>query len=428
MSSLHTRRVTGRVFYGWWIVLASAIICMLGYGIGIYSFGVFFKPMIAEFGWSRAWTAGAYSMRNIEGGITSPIVGWAVDRYGPRRIVLLGTLTLGAGFILMFFVNSLLSLYLVYGVLISIGMSTMLYLPNMTALSRWFDRKLSRAMSLLSVGAGVGGFICAPVAALLIVRYGWRISFVIMGVVILAAGLPLSRVIRDRPEDLGLSPDGEPPPDLGRDPAAVVPDAGAAPAPAVKDWTLKQAMTSRVYWILVTSFFLSGMAHSVIIVHTVASLTDSGISAEQAAFALGFMVLLSIIGRLSFGTLGDFIDKRYLLIVLYFLQAAGILVLMEAETLLAVYLFTALFGIGFGGGVPLRPALRAEYFGRAAFAKIGGSMAPFTMIGSVVGPVLAGYVFDRTGEYRLIFIAMAALQVLAAAVILYARPSAPPES
>jgi len=296
----------------------------------------------------------------------------------------------------------------------------------MTALSRWFDRKLSRAMSLLSVGAGVGGFVCAPIAALLIVRYGWRYSFVVMGVVILVVGLPLSRVIRDSPEEMGLRPDGDPVDEAHSSRGAQGPDHPVELAIGVKDWTLKQAMASRVYWILVGSFFLSGMAHAVVTVHAVISLTDAGISAESAALGLGSMVLLSVIGRLGFGWMGDFIDKRYLLIILYFFQGAGIVVLMYADNLVTVYLVAALFGIGFGGGVPVRPALRAEYFGRAAFAKIGGSMAPLTMMGSVVGPVLAGWAYDRTGSYDWIFILMAVLQILAAVVILFAHPSDPP--
>jgi len=161
-------------------------------------------------------------------------------------------------------------------------------------------------------------------------------------------------------------------------------------------------------------------------VHAVAALTDAGISAGKAAFALGFMVLISIVGRLSFGWLGDYIEKRFLFICIYCLQAAGILVLMNAGSTISVYLFTVLFGIGFGGGVPLRPALRAEYFGRSSFAKIGGFMSPITVIGSALGPVLAGYFFDRTGTYRDILAAMIALQILASIIIFFARPAAKP--
>ncbi len=184
---------------------------------------------------------------------------------------------------------------------------------------------------------------------------------------------------------------------------------------------------SRAYWVLTTAFVLSGIAHAVITVHVVPALTDVGITQGQAAFALGFTVLISIVGRLSFGWLGDYIDKRHLLMVTFLLQALGIFILMKAEPMYMVYLFAVLFGVGFGGGVPLDPAVRAEYFGRAAFAKIGGSMAPMYMIAGITGPLLAGHIFDITGTYRLVFAAMAMLQIIAAVVILFSRPSEIPE-
>jgi len=236
-------------------VLASSVICMLGYGMGIYSFGVFFKPMMNEFGWSRALTAGAFSMRNIEGGVTSPLVGWAVDKYGSRPVIFIGAIILGSGFMLMFFVNSILSLYLVYGIIISIGMSTMLYLPNMTALSHWFVRKISRALALLSVGAGVGGFICAPAAALLIIHLGWRYSFVLIGLTIWVVGIPLSLLIRRRPEDMGLLPDGDLPGTSLREESIPISKDEVFEDKSRNDWTLKMALTSKVYWLLVSSFF-----------------------------------------------------------------------------------------------------------------------------------------------------------------------------
>ncbi|MBW2087242.1 MAG: MFS transporter, partial [Deltaproteobacteria bacterium] len=378
----------GKVFYGWWIVLASSIICLLGYGLGLYSFGVFFKPMMNEFGWTRAMTSGAYSLRSIQGGIFSPVLGWATDKYGPRIIIFCGAFVLGLSFIMMYFIRSLLGFYLVYGILVSLGMSAMLYLPTMTAISNWFVRKPSRALSVLAIGAGVGGFVCAPAAALLIKYLGWRLSFVVAGIIIWTVCLPLSLVVRHRPQDMGLRSDGDPP---ETEPCSMKNISNESPG---RDWTLKEALLSKSYWLLLTAFVLSGMGHSVITVHVVPALTDAGFSPEKAAFFLGFMVLISIAGRLAFGWLGDFFDKRYLFLVTYLLQAAGIFILIGARHMSLVYLFVVVFGVGFGGGSPLDPASRAEYFGRAALAKIGGFMAPMVMIAGVTGPLLAGYVFD----------------------------------
>ena len=414
-----------KIFYGWWIVAATNIICMLGYGTWLYCFGVFFKPMMNEFGWTRAMTAGAYSFRGIQGGIAGPVVGWAVDKYGPRVVVFCGGVIAGLGFVSMFTVDSLLGFYLIYGVLLSVGMSAMLYIPAMTVVANWFVRMRSRALSLLAVGAGIGGFVCAPAAALLIDRYGWRFSFVIMGVTIWAVTLPLSFVLKKRPEDIGLRTDGDAPMDGLPVEAAPAPVESTGSPPPGRDWTLREALASRTYWILAFAFFLAAMTHATVTVHAVPAFTDAGISTEMAAFSLGLATLISIIGRLVFGWLGDFVTKRYLFMVTYSIEAAGVLVLMNARGTTSLYLFAVLFGIGFGGTVPLNPAIRGEYFGRAAFGKIQGVMGPIMMMGGVVGPPLVGYLFDTTRTYRTGLFAIAVLQLLAAVTIFFARPVRP---
>ncbi len=411
-----------KIFYGWWIVAATNIICLLGYGTWLYSFGVFFKPMMLEFGWSRAMTAGAYSLRGIEGGLIAPLVGWAVDKYGSRIVIFCGGVISGLGFVLMYTVNSLLSFYLIYGVLLSIGMTAMLYLPAFATLTNWFKRKLSRAMSLLAVGAGIGGFICAPAAAILLSHVGWRMAFVYIGILIWVVVLPLSLVVRHKPEEMGLRPDNDPPDEKSKESEMPASD-DSLQSSTEQDWTLKQALSSKTYWILTLAFLFASMAHSIVTVHSIPALTDVGISPEKAAFSLGLVTLMSIIGRLAFGGLGDHVDKRYLFFVAYIFKGLGILVLMDVKTMRDVYLFAALFGIGFGGSIPLGPAIRAQYFGSTAYGKISGFMTPIVMIGSFTGPVLAGYMFDVTGTYRTCFLGTAILVFLAAVTINFARPT-----
>jgi len=200
-----------KIFYGWWIVLATNLICLIGFGTWLYSFGVFFKPMMNEFGWTRAMTSGAASLRSIEGGVAGPVVGWAVDKYGARRVIIFGGFVSGLGFAMMPFVNSLVGFYLAYGIVVSIGMSAMLYLPAFTVIAKWFTRKLSRALAVLSLGAGLGGLICAPAAAVVISHFGWRTAFLGIGILIWVVVIPLAMVVRERPEDMGLRPDGDPP-------------------------------------------------------------------------------------------------------------------------------------------------------------------------------------------------------------------------
>lgn len=418
-----------KIFYGWWIVLATHIICLLGFGTWLYSFGVFFKPMMIEFGWTRAMTAGAASLRSVEGGVAGPVVGWAVDKYGARVIIIIGAVISGLGFVLMPFVKSLLGFYLIYGILLSIGMSAMLYIPAFTVIAKWFRRRLTLANAVLAAGAGFGGLICAPIVAVLITHYGWRFAFLVMGIAIWVIVIPLALVVRDSPEEMGLRPDGDPPDseDQGAEGSGLDAKAEPSTAAGIIDFTLRQALSSSAFWFISLAFFFQSMAHSVVFVHAVPALTDVGISMEKAAFAIGLLTLVSVVGRLSFGFLGDIITKRYLFMVSYSLMGTGVLILMNARTMPMVYLFIALFGVGFGGNVPLMAAIRAEYFGRLALGKIQGFMTPVTMLAGAIGPISAGYLFDTTGTYRLAFLLTGLATFLAAVVMFFARPARLPK-
>ena len=371
----------------------------------MYSSGFFLKPMMAEFGWTRAMTSGAYSLRSIQGGIASPILGWVIDKYGGRVVIFGGAIIGGLGCVLMYWVNSLWSFYLINGVILSVGMGAMLYLSTFTVIAKWFMRRLSLSLSLMSVGAGLGGLICAPASALLISRLGWRMAFVVTGLVIWAVVLPLTLVIRNSPEEKGLQMDGDEPK------PAELPSGGhgdfSQGTTAPTDFTLRQALASSPFWLLVGGFFFQGLAQSAVIVHAVPALTDAGIPMATAAFSLGLVLAISIVGRLLFGYLGDRMEKRTLFMICYAMVSAGTLVLIAARTMPVTFLFIALFGIGYGGTIPLDPAIRAEYFGRTAFAKIQGIMSPLLMVSNAGGPIVAGYLFDVSGSYRSSFMIMA---------------------
>jgi sugar phosphate permease len=301
-------------------------------------------------------------------------------------------------------------------------MSAMLYLPAWTVIAKWFKRRLSLAMALLAVGAGLGGLICAPASAYLIAHFGWRTAFVVLGVAIWVVAIPLAFVVRNSPEEMGLRPDG----DAAPDEAPQQKDSTSRAEPlAPVEYTLKQALRSSSFWMLALAFFFFGMAHSTVTVHMVPALTDAGIPLEKAAFSIGLLTFVSIIGRLSFGYLGDYVNKRYLFMVAYTFTGMGLLVLMNVKTMGMVYVFIFLFGVGFGGTVPLMPAIRAEYFGIAALGKIQGFMNPVMMFAGAVGPIFAGYVFDTTGSYRLSFMVTGLLTFCAVGVMFFVRPSRP---
>jgi MFS family permease len=416
-----------KIFYGWYIVAATNIICMLGFGTWLYSFGTLFKPITNEFGWSRMQTSAASSFRSIEGGLIAPAIGWAVDKYGARIVIFIGGVLSGLGFVMMSRINSLVAFYVAYSIVISIGMSAMLYMPAFAVLANWFIRKRSRAFSLLAVGAGIGGLVCAPATAELIIRIGWRATCLAIGLTIWAVVLPLSFIVKTRPEDEGLMPDGDPPPVKREREGASDSVDELPPASAEVEWTLGQAMKTRTYWILATAFFFTSMAHGMIITHAIPSLEDIGMHPTRAAFlGMGLVTLLSIIGRLVFGMLGDFVVKRYLLMVSYSLCGLGLFALMNVHDEPSAWLYAALYGIGFGAGIPVRPALRGEYFGRKSFAKIQGFMAPITMLGSMAGPVIAGRVYDVYQSYDASFFVTGLLQFLGAGIIFFARPARHP--
>ena len=404
--------------------MATHIICMIGFGTWLYSFGVFFKPMMAEFGWTRTMTAGAASLRSTQGGIAGPVVGWAVDKWGSRRVIILGGVISGLGFALMALVNSLLMFYLIYGLLLSIGMSFMLYLPAFTVIAKWFTRGLSRALAVLAVGAGLGGLIFAPLSAILINVAGWRIAFLLIGILVWVVVIPLALLIKENPEELGLRRDGDSLPeeprwknDLDNPPSPTLPIVDSS-----LDYTLRQAWASSAFWLLAGAFFCQSLAHSVVFVHGVPHLTDMGLSVEKAAFGIGLLTLVSVVGRLMFGYLGDFFDKRFLLTISYVLMGTGIFVLLNAKTMPMVYLFILVFGVGFGGNVPLMPAIQAEYFGRTAMGKIQGSMTPLIMFAGASGPIMAGYFFDKLGSYFVAFLIISLAPFAAAAMVLFIPP------
>ena len=411
-----------KIFYGWWIVLVTNIICMNGFGTWLYAFPAFFGPMTAEFGWSRAQTSGAASFRSVEGGIAGPIVGWLVDRYGSRNVILGSAIISGFGFVLMSRINSLLGFYLTYGFVVSVGMSGMLYIPAFTVIAKWFAKRLSLAFSLLAVGAALGGTFWSPAAAWLITNFGWRSAFLVIGIAVWVIVIPLSLLIVETPEQKGLRMDNEPPEEVGSD---TDPDKPQKPL-VHPDYTARQALGSSTFWMLASAWFFQGMAFNVVFVHGVVALTDMGISYLKAAALIGTITTVSFFGRTVLGMLGDYIEKRYLLFLAYCMISGGIFALAFAENLFLIYVFIGLYGVGYGATIPVMASLRAEYFGRTALGKIQGFMSPVAMLAGAAGPVAAGYIFDRTGSYTFAFSVVGTLALIGAFVLVFAKPKVLP--
>ncbi len=386
-----------RVFYGWWIVAAGGALGSLNSGFYYYGFGAFFTPIISEFGWSRAALSGAFSIARFEAGILAPVAGMLIDRLGPRRIVAGGVLLIGVGYLLLSRVEDLFWFYAIF-ILVSIGQSFGTSMPAMAAVSNWFVRRRGLALGLMMAVFGVGGAVGLPILGWLITEHGWRMAAVVVGIAFWAVGLPASRLMRHRPEDQGLLPDGDP-----ARPVSPQPDVGASPEPLIEvAFSPRQALKASAFWILSVSFAIRQMLSSAVAVHEVAFLVDRGYDLEEASALLGTTVLSSVFGRLFWGWLGDRWDRRRVLVLCHTLLSFGVFIMAsipDAQSPERVALFILVFGIGYGGTIPVSLALVADYFGRRSYGTIQGLSSVVTMFGNIIGPTLAGYVFDVSQSY-----------------------------
>jgi len=403
-----------RIFYGWWIVAACAGVIYYGGGVFFYGFGVFFNPIREEFGWTAATAALAFSLYRLEAGIGAPFVGFLVDRFGPRALMLFGSVVVGLGFILLSRINSVLTFYATFLVL-SFGFSFSMGPVGSVAVINWFARKRGKALGVLMVGAGLTGTL-APVLAWLIHTYQWRTTLVMVGVGAWIVCLPLSMLVRHRPEKYGMLPDGDPAPT-----ETTQPDKENGAFEEIEGVHWLQAVTSfRAFWFLAIAGTLSGAAISSAILLLVPHLESVGVPREQAALAITFLTLISLVGRLGLAWLADYVDKRYLLAFAFVIQAVGLVILAYVTEFWMIFPFLIFFGPGYGGGIPLRPILLAEYFGRRYFGTIQGLQQTVMTVGGIAGPFVAAWIFDVDGSYQKAWLLFAAVTLVAAVLILFA--------
>ena len=407
-------------FYGWWIVAASFMLFLVIGGTTFYGFTAFFNPIVAEMGWSRAQTSLAFSLRSIEGGIMRPIFGCLIARVGPRKCIFAGMLVIGAALILMSRIDSLYSFYGAF-LLLALGSTAALGLAEYAAVANWFKRRRSLALGILSAGYGLSG-VMTPVLVFLIHSYGWRSTMVIMGIVTLAIGPPLSLFIRHRPEQYGYLPDGDKPEDkVSLTPTGSEIELGRGIA-VEKELSVQQSLRTRTFWLLMLfnlflSFFLSAMS-----VHEMPYLISVGISEKLAALTMMGITTTSLIGRLGFSWLGDIYDKRHLLALTCVLQTVGMFIFANIRSPWMIIPFLLTYGPGYGARIPLSSAIQADYFGTKSFASLRGLYALGGTISGITAPLLAGWLYDVQGSYHLAFTIFAILSIFAIPTILAVRP------
>jgi sugar phosphate permease len=408
-----------RVFYGWWIVAAGFGVEGLIGGLMFHAYGAYAVLLREEFGWSKTMLSAAFSMARAESGFLGPVQGWLTDRFGPRALIRVGMAIFAVGFMLFSQIDSPLGFFVTF-FMMAVGSSLGGYLPIGTAVVAWFRRRRALALSLTSMGMAVGGLL-TPVLVFGLTRLGWRWTAFLSGVLILAAGIPLAQVVRHRPEAYGMTPDGDPP--------AVAPPGAAAPRARATsiDFTPREAIRAPSFWYISLGHGSALLVVSAVMVHLAIHVTERlGFSLQQAAFVVGLLTVMQMVGQLSGGWIGDRVSKRAICAVCMVGHAVALLLLAFAHAFWMVLAFGVLHGLAWGMRGPLMSALRADYFGSAAFGTITGISSMVVMLGMMAGPLVAGILADRTGSYVLGFSILASLAGVGSMFFVLARRPAPP--
>ncbi len=405
-----------RVFYGWWIVSASFLTSLYVGGVVFYGFTAIFEPIADELGWSYTQISLSASLRGLEMGILAPIMGLFTDRWGPKRIVFGGVVSAAAGLILLSQTNSLGMFYGAF-VLIAIGMSGCTMTVLMTAVANWFRRRVGIASGIAMSGFGFSGLII-PLIVSLVATFDWRATTVILAVGMLVLLLPVSFVFRHKPEQYGYLPDGE----LEGQAAT---GGGPVPAQAIEvDITGKEALKSGTFWRIALAFTCHILLVTAVVTHVMPYLSSVGVARARSALIATGIPLASIAGRLGLGWFGDRFNKKVVTALGFATMGLGLFCFGYAPNagMWLLVPFLILFGFGYGGINAMRPSMVREYFGRANFGAVFGLIMGIGMIGSIVGPTLAGWAYDTWGSYQGIWFILAGTPGAALVAILTITP------
>jgi MFS family permease len=394
-----------RIFYGWVIVAAGFIILVLEYGCQ-YSYGIFFTELCTDLGWTGTMVSGAYSLFMVTHGVTYSLAGSFNDRHGPRLTLMISIIAMSTGYAIMSTISAPWQLYTFYGVMIATGLSFG-YMPVASSVPRWFVKSRGTALGITVAGIGMGTLLLAPFAQFLIFKFDWRSAYLILAGLFFIIVFPVSRLMRLDPSEKGLCPYGTEETPVGNKPSHNSP---LSPV----DFTVRQAIKTRTFWLLFAMYALVLIPTEMVMVHLKAYAVHFGVAEMTAAITLGLVGGVSIVGRIVIGRVSDRIGRRASFIIVFLLMAVMMLWLLEARQPWQFYLFSAIFGFGYGGFVPLFPAVVGDWFGMKFHGSIFGVLSLAVAIGGAIGPLLAGYVFDITGSYDIAIIVGAVALFIAA--------------
>jgi MFS family permease len=397
-----------RIFYGYIIVIASLVMLFLMHGINV-TFGVFFNPLQREFGWSRTEISVALSLSSLLLGLFGIVSGRLNDRFGPRIVIAASAVILGLGYLLTSQMQAVWQFYLFYGVIVSIGTSSG-DVSTLSTTARWFIGRRGIMSGLVKAGTGAGMLIMPLVANWLISDYGWRNSYIILGIVCAVGILLIAQLFRRDPAQNGLKPYGHHEGDANN---VKFMESG---------FSLREVIHTRQFWMLGATYFLIIYCANSIITHITPHALDLGLSTTTAASMISFIGGASIIGRLVMGSTGDRIGNRRALIICFLIYVTALGWLQFAKELWTLYLFTVVYGFAHGGFFALTSPLVAELFGTKSHGVIFGIVLFLGTIGGAIGPTVTGRLFDVRGSYQLAFLILVAVSVTGLVMSSFLRP------
>lgn len=411
-------------YYGWVVVGASGTAVFARMAPAITTLTVFIYPMSQELGWSRTLISGSVSVGALASIAISPVVGWAIDRYGSRPVLVAGVLTVGASMISLAWATIPFTFYLAYASA-RVVFHTAAPIGASTVVSRWFVRMRGRAIGAIYLFGAIGGVVFTMSAAVMIDNFGVSTAWIFLGVTcLLVALLPNLLLVVERPEGLGLRPDGDPVNEgrnveriPGENSSSYIPGA----LPISESWTLREATRTASFWILVMMGFATFFVHAGINVHIAAYLRDEGLSLTNAASVVTASWVVSAVGSIGWGWLMERAPARLLYSGMMVLLSAAVIVLLLADGMAGALAAAALIGLVAAGGNIIPAVVYADYFGRAALGRIRGMGEIGVLVGQSTGPLLAGIAFDLQGGYTLIFSVFAGIAAASGFLVLYAR-------
>ena len=407
-----------KIFYGWWIVLVITILFFIG---GAAPFAVVLKQLMAQFHTGRGEVSLSQSITSIAGGITGIFVGRILHRHSPKKFMLWGTIISGLCTLLLSLAHSLLFLY-VFFLIGGVAGAFSNAIAMFTILSRWFTRKWGTAIGIAMTGGGIGSIAIQPLVGIIAQNYGWQATYLFAGSLILAVNVPLILfVLKERPESMGLLPDGDKP---GETPVPL--NGKMLVPPPAKLTNIDRNNQTFIYlknpslWLMGISFAFVAIGSSAVTTQEVSFLTDMHVSDTVAATARGITLGIGAISALASGWFADRLISRYVTILFFFLSMVGMLILIPAVSMSQIWPFVIIYGLGIGAGGTLLPIVTRDIFGARDFSAMFGFVIVLLSAGNSIGAPLAGFMYDATGSYHSVFIIITAVYIAAIVCIYFA--------